>query len=94
MRADNNTFRSTTDILRDLSKVWNDLNDVQKNNIMYNMAGARQANMFSALMEGLADEDGKTFDEYLGLAENSEGTTQSKYEIVIEGINAQIQELK
>jgi len=45
-------------------------------------------------MEGLADEDGKTFDEYLGLAGDSQGITQSKYEIVIESINAKLQELK
>lgn len=94
LREDDETFRSTTDVLRDLAKVWNQLNDIQKNNIMYNMAGARQANMFASLMEGLADEDGKTFDEYLGLAADSQGTTQSKYEIVIESINAELQELK
>jgi len=47
LREDDDTFRSTTDVLRDLAKVWNQLNDIQKNNIMYNMAGARQANMFA-----------------------------------------------
>ena len=94
MRTDANSFRDTLDILRDLAKVWNDLNDIQKNNIMYNMAGARQSNMFSALMEGLADDNGKTFDKYLGLTEDSDGITQSKYEIVISNINAELDELK
>ncbi len=87
-------FRSSTAILRDLAKVWNDINDLQRGNITYAMAGGRQQNMFQALMEGMAEDNGAYFDELLGVAEGSSGATQSKYEIIIEGINSKIQEMK
>jgi len=40
-------FRDTVDVLRDLAAVWEELNDVQKNAVMYAMAGGRQGNMFA-----------------------------------------------
>ena len=91
---DKTKFRNTTDVLRDLAKVWNDLNDLQKNNIINAMAGTRQANMFSTLMEGMSEDNGEEFERLLGLAENSEGITQSKYEIAMQSLNAAINELK
>lgn len=46
-------------MLRDLSKVWNELDDLRKGNISYYMAGGRQVNMFQTLMEGMAENGGK-----------------------------------
>jgi hypothetical protein len=94
LREDNETFRNTTDVLRDLSKVWQDLNDIQKSNVITAMAGTRQSNMFSTLMEGMSEDNGEEFDRLLGLASNSEGVTQSKYEIAVTSLNASVETLK
>jgi len=58
------------------------------------MAGGRQSNMFASLMEGFAEDGGKELDRLLGLAEGSEGITQTKYEIAVSGINGALEELK
>ena len=92
--SDGKSIRNNVEVLRDLAKVWEDLNDLQKGTITYAMAGGRQANMFQTLMQGLSENGGKDFEQLLGIAEGSEGVTQSKYEIIIEGINAKMQELK
>ena len=67
---------------------------MQKNAVMYAMAGGRQSNMFASLMEGFAEDGGAELDRLMGLTEDSEGATQSKYEIAVSGINGAIEELK
>lgn len=87
-------MRSAYDVLRDLSKVWQNLSDAQKNIVMNAMAGTRQTNVFSTLMEGMSEDGGATLDKYLGLAEGSEGVTQSKYEIAMQSLAASMDTLK
>ena len=94
LRESKTTFRNSFDVLRDVAQVWEGLSDLQKGNITYAMAGGRQANMFNTLMAGMGEDGGKLLDEYLGLAENSEGTVQSKYEITIQSIQAALDNLK
>ena len=94
LRDSKTTFRSSFDVLRDVAKIWEGLNDLQKNNITYAMVGNRNANMFNALMDGMGEDGGALLDEYLGLASNAEGATQSKYEIAIQGIQAALNNLK
>ena len=51
-------IRNVFEVLRDLSKIWNELDDLRKGNISYYMAGGRQVNMFQTLMEGMAENGG------------------------------------
>lgn len=94
LRSSKDVFRSSFDVLRELASVWEGLSDLQKGNITYAMAGGRQANMFNTLMAGMGEDGGKLLDEYLGLADNSDNTVQSKYEVVIQGIQAAMDNLK
>ena len=87
-------MRTAYDVLLDLSKVWQTLSDAQKNIVMNAMAGTRQTNVFATLMEGMSEDEGKTLEKYLGLAENSEGITQTKYEIAMQSLAAAMDELK
>lgn len=87
-------MRSAYDVLSDLSKIWQNLNDAQKNIVMNAMAGTRQTNVFSTLMEGMSEDGGATLEKYLGLAEGSEGVTQSKYEIAMQSLAASMDTLK
>jgi len=87
-------MRTAYDVLLDLSKVWQNLSDAQKNIVMNAMAGTRQTNVFSTLMEGMSEDSGATLEKYLGLAEGSEGITQSKYEIAMQSLSAAMDKLK
>jgi len=81
-------MRSAYDVMLDLSKVWKNLSDAQKSIVTNAMAGTRQTNIFSTLMEGMSEDNGATLEKYLGLAEGSEGVTQSKYEIAMQSLAA------
>ena len=94
LRSGKDTFRSSFEVLRDVAKVWEGLNDLQKNNITYAMVGNRNANMFNALMDGMGENGGEELDKYLGLSENAKGETETKYEIAIKGIQAALDNLK
>lgn len=87
-------MRTAYDVLLDLSKVWQNISDAQKNIVMNALAGTRQSNIFSTLMEGMSEDGGATLEKYLGLAENSSGITQTKYEIAMESLAASLNEVK
>lgn len=84
----------TSQVLLQLAQQWDSINDIQKSNITTTMAGTRAGNLFTTLMEGMSEDNGETFAKYLGLAENSEGITESKYDIIIKNITASINEMK
>ena len=87
-------MRGAYEILRDIAKVWEHLSDVQKSIVTNAMAGTRQTNIFSTLMEGMSENGGERMDEYLGLADGSQGITQSKYEIAMQSLSAAMNEFK
>ena len=77
-----------TDIMEDLGKVWNNLNDVQQANISYEIAGTRQTNIIKTLL-GYWTE----YEDLSTKAGDAAGTTlenQSKYE---ETLDAKTKEL-
>jgi len=90
----NGQMRGAYDILIDIAKVWNSISDAQKSIVTSALAGTRQTNIFSTLMEGLGEDGGKRAEEYLGLAESSQGITQTKYEIAMESLNASLETVK
>lgn len=52
---DENTFKSTYQIVQELSSVWGDLSDVAQADITRLVSGVRQGNAFSSLMTNFAD---------------------------------------
>ena len=88
VRSTAGEFRDMTDIMKDLGKVWNNLNDVQQANISYEIAGTRQTNIIKTLL-GYWTE----YEDLATKAGNASGTTlenQSKYE---ETLDAKTKEL-
>ena len=78
VRSTAGEFRDMTDIMKDLGKVWNNLNDVQQANISYEIAGTRQTNIVKTLLGYWTD-----YEDLATKAGNAAGTTlenQSKYE--------------
>lgn len=54
IQLDDNTFKSTYQILKDLSQVWGDLSDVSQANLLELIGGKRNANVVSALLENFS----------------------------------------
>ena len=50
IQLDDKTFKSTYDILKELSKVWEHLSDISRANVTELIAGKKQGNLVSALM--------------------------------------------
>lgn len=89
IQIDENTFKSTYEIIKEISGVWSKLTDISKANILEMLGGKRNANVVSALIENfeLAEDVLKTSQDAAGsaLAENE------KYLDSISGKIAQFQ---
>ena len=48
---DENTFKNSTQILREMAAAWEDMNDIQRASALELMGGKRQANVLSALIQ-------------------------------------------
>lgn len=51
IQADDNTFKSTYQILKELSEVWHELTDVSQANILEMVGGKRNSNVVAAILE-------------------------------------------
>lgn len=82
-------FRSTYDILKDLSNVWNDLSNIEQASITKLLAGTRQQNVFYSLI-GQFDEAKKAMNSMA----DSAGTLQSAYSNYLNTTTAHIETFK
>jgi TP901 family phage tail tape measure protein len=48
---DENTFKNSTQILREMAEAWEDMTDIQRASALELMGGKRQANVLSALIQ-------------------------------------------
>ena len=76
---DDNTFKSTYDILDELSMKWQDLTDIQQASITELIAGKRQGNVVSALMDNF-DIARQTLDTALNDSEGSAERELANYQ--------------
>jgi TP901 family phage tail tape measure protein len=79
----NNNFRSTYDILRDLSGVWGSLTDLQKANLTMLIAGTRQSDVLNSVLI-----NSKTLINANTTALNSEGSAMKENAIYMDSIAA------
>ena len=82
--------RSSYDVLYDLSQIWDNLKDVEQQQIANAIAGTRQYSNFAAIMQGMSE--GKV-DEYMSLAASSTGITDEKYSIYTKSLQASLTDL-
>lgn len=85
----NNEFKSTYQIIKDLSEVWHELDDLQKSDLAEAAAGKTRANIFLSLMNSAEDLD-KALDKSL----NSMGSAMRENEVALESINGKVNMLK
>lgn len=85
---DDDTFKSTYQILDELSTKWQDLTDIQQASITELIAGKHQGNVISSLMNN--------FDivrQALDVSLNSEGSAMKEHEKWMESLEARVQKL-
>ncbi len=86
---DNETFKSTIQILRELSQVWGTLSDVDKAEITRLVAGTRQQSVFAAIMSNF-----DTVDSIIETSMNSAGSAMEENERYLDSITGKIALLK
>lgn len=85
VRKTDDSFRSTYDILKDLSVVWNQLDDFTKANLTEQMAGKYQANVMTSLLTNFAEAE-KTLADAL----NSVGSAAQENETYLNSVEARM----
>ena len=89
IQLDENTFKSTYQILKELSAVWDDLTDITQANITEMVGGKRNANVVSALLENftIAEESLKT-------SQNAAGSAMKENEKFLDSVQGKIEIMK
>lgn len=83
------TFKSTYQIMDELSQKWEDLSDISQATIIELMAGKHQGNIFSSLMSNF-----QTARDALETSLNSSGSAMKEHEKWQQSLEAQINKLK
>lgn len=89
IKKDNDTFKSTYEIMNDLSKVWNDLTDIQQANITELVAGKRQGNIVVSMLNNWKDAT-----DSLNTALNSENSALIENQKYMESIEARVAQFR
>lgn len=82
---DENTFKNTTQILREMAAAWEDMNDIQRASALELMGGKRQANTLSALIQNF-----ETVEKVIEASTNSAGSALKENERYLDSIQGKI----
>lgn len=86
---DDKTFKSTYQIMKEMSQVWHDLSDVSQANILEKLGGKRNSNVVSALLESFA-----VAEKSLKESQNAAGSALEENEKYLDSINGKLDQLK
>ena len=86
---DDETFKSSYQIVSELSEVWKDLNDVQQSTVTRLLAGTHQASAFSALIKNF-----DTARESLEVSRGAAGSAREELETVKDSIGGALTEMR
>lgn len=89
IQIDDDTFKSTYQILQELSQVWEDLSDVSQANLLELLGGKRNANIVSALLENFS-----VAENALKTSMESDGSAIAENEKQLESIAGKIEQFK
>lgn len=88
IQIDENTFKSTYEIIRELAGVWDELTDVSKANILEMVGGKRNANVTAALIENF-----ELAEEVLKTSAGAAGSALEENEKYLDSINGKMNQL-
>ena len=89
IQINENTFKSTYQILKELSIVWGELSDVSQANILEMVGGKRNSNVVAALLENFS-----VADKAIETSANSAGSAAKENEKVLESIQGKLNIMK
>lgn len=89
IQLDDSTYKSTYQILLEISKVWGQLDDLSRSSVLEQLFGKRQANIGAAILE-----NGKLLQEVYQTSEGSAGSAMREQEKYAESIKYSIDTLK
>lgn len=82
---DNDTLKSTYQIMKELAAVWDDLTDITRANILEKVAGKRNANVVSSLLENF-----DVAEDAVKSAADSAGSALAENEKYLDSINGKV----
>ena len=82
---DDETFKSTAEIIKELGAVWEDLSDITQANVLEQIAGKNRASTVAGLLENY-----ELIDEVIKAAENAEGSALRENEAYLDSINGKL----
>ena len=82
---DANTFKNSTQILREMADAWEDMNDIQRASALELMGGKRQANVLSALIQNF-----DTVEKVIETSQKSAGSALKENEKYLDSIQGRI----
>lgn len=89
IQLDNNTFKSTYQILKELSEVWKQLDDTSHANILEMVGGKRNANVVAAILENFS-----VAEDAMATAADSAGSALEENEKFLDSIQGKLNILK
>jgi len=85
--ADEDTFKSTYDIILGISKVWKDMSDIDQSALLEMLAGKRQSNALAAAITNMSDAE-----KVLEASTNSAGSALAEHSKWLDSIEAKQQQ--
>ena len=82
---DENNFKNTTEILREMSQVWEDMTDKEQAAALELLGGKRQANVLSAIIQNF-----DIVEDAIEASANSEGSALKENEKVLDSIQGRL----
>lgn len=89
IQIDDDTFKSTYQILQELSKVWHELSDVSQANILEMVGGKRNSNVVAAILENFS-----VAEKALETSMSAAGSALEENEKYLDSINGKISVFK
>ena len=86
---DDKTFKSTYQIIKELSEVWKELSDVSQANVIELIAGKRQGNIMASLMNNF-----NIAEKVLNTSINSSGSAMKEHSKWMDSLEAKTQQFK
>lgn len=86
---DANTFKNTTQILREMSAAWEDMTDIERASALELMGGKRQANILSSVIKNF-----DTVESVISKSMNADGSALKENETYLDSIQGKIEKLK
>lgn len=86
---DKETFKSTYQIMKEISEVWDDINDINRSALLEMIAGKQRANQVAALLENMSKAE-----EAYATSINSAGSAMREQNVWLDSIEAKTNQFR